>query len=310
MLLLFTSLIDVSAQEHPVLFGRDIISTGDFDFKVAFTPNQKRVYFSRSYNSWSTIIILYSDKNKDVWSEPELVSFSSGTYRDADPCVSQDGSKLYFISDRPAPGEAYKDFAYSIYSVDLDKKGNTISDPKKVAIPVPGNINPLYPSIAGNGNIYFSAAKDRDQGIYVSEWKDGAYQMARLLDFNSDANVDLDPVVSYNESFIIFTSNRKGVGKMDLWVSFNQNGKWGEPVNLGQTINSVENEGQAGLSYDQSKLYFTGSREPKTEKQLTRKITYAQLKSELQSANSGMGNIYEVDISELLKSLSSLANKP
>lgn len=311
LLLTITILKTFGQANHPALVGPGTISSGDFEFKIAFTPDGQRAYFSRGYNSWSTIIILYSTKTKNGWSDPELASFSSGTYRDADPFISQDGSKMYFISDRPASGEAYKDFAYSIYSVDLDKKGTVISNPKKITLPVPENINPVYPSVAGNGNIYFSAAKDRDQGIYVSEWKDGAYQMARLLEFNSDTSVDLDPVVSYDESFIIFTSNRKGIGQMDLWISFRNEGVWSQPVNLGESINSAGNEGQAALSFDQKKLYFTASREAKPVKDPNRKLTYAEVKREVQAVNNGSGNIYQADISDVLKSLSSSSvNKP
>lgn len=290
---------------QPQLLGRDIISTGDLDFKAAFVPGNKRVYFSRAYNNWGTIVTLYSDNVRNQWTEPELVSFSSGVYRDADPFITHDGSKLFFISDRPGPNGVYKDFIYSIFSVDLDKKGNIISEPKKVDILNSENIIPLYPSVSRNGNLYFSAAKDRDSQLYVSEWRNGAYQAPRLLDFNSETLVDLDPVIAFDESFIIFTSNRKGFGKMDLWISFNNNGIWGEPINLGQTINSVEGEGQAALSFDQKKLYFTASREPKPIKAPDRKITFAQLKREVQAVDNGSGNIYEVDISELIKSLSS-----
>lgn len=304
LVFMLAPLVNIVAQgTEPVLFGRDVISTGDFEFKVSFTPDQKRIYFSKAGNNWNTMIVLYCDKTSTGWSAPELASFSSGTFRDADPAISHDGSKMYFISDRPAASEPYKDFNYSIYSISLDKKGNAVGEPQKVAIPVAETIKPVYPSIAKSGNLYFSAVKDKDQGIYVSEWKDGSYQTPTLLSFNTDTDIDLDPVVSFDESFIIFTSNRKGSGKMDLWISFQKNGEWSAPVNLGPTINSADNEGQAGLSHDQKKLYFTATREPKIEKQPNRKVTYAQLKLEWQAVNNGTGNIYEVDITELIKSL-------
>ena len=51
------------------------------------------------------------------------------------------------------------------------------------------------------------------------------------------------PAVSADGRRLFFSSNRSGgQGGMDLYVSMNQNGIWGEPVNLGPKINTAKDE--------------------------------------------------------------------
>ena len=50
--------------------------------------------------------------------------------------------------------------------------------------------------------------------------------------------------IAPDESYMIFSSegNTSGFGQADLYISFNQNGYWSIPVNLGSEINSAQND--------------------------------------------------------------------
>ena len=62
-----------------------------------------------------------------------------------------------------------------------------------------------------------------------------------------------------NGKTLYFTSNRKGgFGEMDIYRSVLQdNGQWGQPVNLGNVINSALNEDTPFITENDSVLYFS-----------------------------------------------------
>ncbi|GAA3965160.1 hypothetical protein GCM10022246_17780 [Pedobacter ginsengiterrae] len=160
---------------------------------------------------------------------------------------------------------------------------------------------PVYPSVAASGNLYYSSGNAKDSEIYLARKTESGYGSAEKLSFNLSSERDIDPVISPDETFIIFSSStRKGMGGSDLWVSFYEQGKWEEPINLGKAINSPTNEGQAALSHDGKRLYFTSIR---NKSQLRgpreRKINQQTFDQEFKTIFNGIPNIWVADISNL-----------
>ncbi|HEX8638085.1 MAG TPA: hypothetical protein VF692_08490, partial [Pyrinomonadaceae bacterium] len=89
----------------PQLFAPGIISTEFMETSAAFTPDGKTVYFTRADFAFSDNTIMESHFKGSKWQEPEVASFS-GVWRDSEPHVSPDGTKLFFVSNRPVnPGD-------------------------------------------------------------------------------------------------------------------------------------------------------------------------------------------------------------
>jgi outer membrane protein OmpA-like peptidoglycan-associated protein len=75
---------------------------------------------------------------------------------------------------------------------------------------------------------------------------------------------DHSPVLSADESVLIFTSRRKGPMSQEIessgdydeniYISYNQNGIWSKPESIGPNINSAEHEASIGLSVDGQQL--------------------------------------------------------
>ncbi|WP_078832871.1 TolB family protein [Sediminibacterium ginsengisoli] len=289
----------LSAQEaaKPVMFAPGIISAGSHELNASFTKNEKTVFYSRTTTGWGLIAIYTSNKQGNSWSQPQPAPFT-GQYRDTDPFVAPDGKRLYFMSDRPLAGEKRTEFDYKLFYVQLEN-GKITGEPQPFVLPVSAGMKPQYPSVAANGNAYYFSREGRDADIYVSKLLNGQYQLPEKLSFNTPAANDFDPIISADEKFIVFVSSTRtgGLGGNDLWISYNENGTWTEPRNLGPAVNTPGPEGAPGLSADNKTLYFSASREtPATDKP----YTPAQLESLFNSYRNGLPNIYMVSLKEWL----------
>ncbi len=76
------------------------------------------------------------------------------------------------------------------------------------------------------------------------------------LPFNNNDFDCMHPSVSADGQRLYFASNRPGgKGGLDLYVSLNQNGVWGEPANLGPSVNTASDEVTPFIHPDNT-LYF------------------------------------------------------
>jgi len=87
----------------------------------------------------------------------------------------------------------------------------------------------------GVEKIYKASSSDGNPGDWSLE--------SDPVSFCSDKSVYTHPAVSAKGDILVFASNRSGsFGGMDLYASIEKNGKWSDPVNLGDAINSTSNE--------------------------------------------------------------------
>src|SRR5207247_2637835 len=76
-------------------------------------------------------------------------------------------------------------------------------------------------------------------------------------------SIDAGPALSKDGLSLYFNSNRPGgFGGNDIWVSqrASREDAWGEPVNLGPTINTASNEDVPSFSRDGHTMYFNSDR--------------------------------------------------
>src|SRR5438045_2771884 len=134
---------------EPQLFGENVISTGDDESHPAFTPDGKTLYFLKndpSFNHWTIVVSL---EQNGKWSRPEVAPFS-GQFSDADPFITLDGQRLFFISMRPVNGKPKEDTDIWM----IRKQGAGWSEPEHLAA-VNSETNEWFPTVSKNGNLYF-----------------------------------------------------------------------------------------------------------------------------------------------------------
>ncbi len=107
--------------------------------------------------------------------------------------------------------------------------------------------------------------------LYVSEFNEqrNKWKRPRKLPFNTkELKTTTQPHVSYDSTelceVIYFSSTRKGgFGGFDLWKVFHYgSGKYSEPINLGDQINSIGDEMTAHFHQSSQTLYFSSNWHP------------------------------------------------
>jgi Tol biopolymer transport system component len=317
--LLFVCLLAVSsgvyAQSAPAMFAPDVVSTEMMETTAAFTPDMKTVYFTRSDNRFTDNTIMFSEFKNGKWSEPRVAPFS-GEWRDSEPHVSVDGTRIFFVSNRPAaPGGVplMADFngrkfpGANIWF--CDKTANGWSAPKRIEGAVNETTEIYNPSVARNGSLYFSArypSKEPSVGykIYRSVYKDGKYEAPERLSFSDNKLNDMDPAIDADERFMVFASNRPGaIGFASLFISIrDKDGNWGAPVPLGDKISTPAGENAPKLAPDGKTLFYTSMFSPLPD------VTFPKKKEDFNAAmkriketNARSRNLWSVDLTPWIK---------
>lgn len=285
---------------EPRMFGESLVSTSDDELNAAFTPDGKTLFFTKNIQSARLGIILVSHFAGGKWSAPEVAPFS-GQYCDYDPIISPDGSKLFFISNRPAPGSDAKP-NFDIWVVDKTASGWT--EARNIGAPVNTTGDEYYPSVAADGTLYFSANRAGGKGgfdLYRSKFANGKYTEPENLGEGPNSQfAEIDSYVSPDQQFIVFASYGRpdSLGNGDLYISYFKNGAWTAARNLGNKINSSAREYCPIGSPDGRYFFFTSFRSV-FDKQPIEKRTAQELLKQLRSARNGLGDVYQVDVSAL-----------
>ncbi len=199
------------------------------------------------------------------WSKPVPIPGPINTAGGEDsPFITQDGNDFYFFftPDVNIPAERQLlDGLTGIWVTHLS--GGSWSEPVRVRLENPGT-----PALDGcefiSGNLmYFCTTRAGYTGMqwFKAIFKDGSWQDWQYAgdELKQSKYLTGELHISADGQELYFHSLRQGgFGKLDMWVSQKSAGGWGEPVNLGPTINTSADEGWPDLSADGQELWFDG----------------------------------------------------
>ena len=123
-----------------------------------------------------------------------------------------------------------------------------------------GDLFPTGLSADGTTLLLVKRERRKDADIWYSQFDGMLWSPAQPLHGSVNTNAEEDHAsFSPDGNRIYFASDRRGgEGKMDIWYSDRQaNGQWGEPVNMGPTINTDRNETSAYITPDASRFIFS-----------------------------------------------------
>jgi len=284
---------------EPTIFGEGTISGGDFDSHPAFMPDGRSIYFVRSSPNFRFWTIFVSKLENGNWTQPEVAPFS-GQYSDADPFITADGKQFYFISKRPVNGQAKTDNDIWI----MNKTETGWSEPQHLDPPVNSDADEWYPTLTRDGTIYFGSDRPGGHGktdLYRARLVKGKYAPAENLGEPVNTAADeYEPFIAPDESFLFFMAGGRpdALGRGDLYVTNRHGEKWSEPQNLGDKINSNGTEYSPKISPD-GKYFFWSSTRGLTEAPMEKRLDASAITEKFRSAENGLGDIYQIDLSEL-----------
>lgn len=224
------------------LFEPQAISNGQ-SFGLTLSPGGNTAYFVNSFGGRQRLELMQTEKKNGKWTAPKPAFFSEKGIREIDPFVSPDGNTILYNSRRS--NEKLKEKDLDVWM--LKKQNGKWGNPFPVdAINTPEQ--ETYATMSANGNIYFGVTKPGGYGggdIYVSKLENGKYQAPKNIGFPVNTNKDEgNCFIAPDESYMIFSANgyTSNFGGFDLYISFNSNGKWSLPINLGDKINTGDND--------------------------------------------------------------------
>ena len=208
---------------------------------------------------------IYVATRSDVdanWSEPVNLGLTvNSANNDSGPSISSDGLLLYFSSTRSG-GHGDDDLWVTTRTAISEPWGS----PVNLGSTVNSSAWDFDPSISSDGlELYFTSNRAGSYG-FVDIWvttretiEDDWSEPVNLGAVVNSTTFTQTPSISADGLILFFESDRTGgVGVNDIWMTkrATTNGSWGEPVCLGQPVNSSGYEKMPDISADGRILYF------------------------------------------------------
>ncbi|TVZ41851.1 WD40 repeat protein [Alteromonadaceae bacterium 2753L.S.0a.02] len=218
----------------PEAFAPGAVTTEFYEFSGVFAPSMNEFYFIRNGGKYQspTFVVIKNINNR--WLE-SVVSPWVGQ-----PVFSPDGKTMHF-------GRRYKERDSSGWS-DMKNLGSPFQE-----IPI------MRLSVSAKGSYFFDEfINDGTGSIRYSRLVNGKREAPKLLDDKINSGKSFHPFIAPDESYLIFDSKREGgYGNSDLYISYrHKDGSWGEPINLGDKINTKAWEASATVTPDGKYLFF------------------------------------------------------
>ncbi|HXD76772.1 MAG TPA: hypothetical protein VN616_03135 [Puia sp.] len=281
--------------DTPAIFAPGVISTGLSTRDLAISPSGDEIYYTIQQPKFISSTLIRVRKLHGIWGRPEVVPFS-GVYRDLEPCLSWDGNSLYFSSDRPVSKTGGK-HGFDIWVVRRNGSGQW-GQPENLGEKVNSEKDEFYPSIAKNGNLYFTVEAAYGKGsedIVRCRWTDTGYTRPESLPEQINTAFDeFNAFIDPDEQYILFScEGRPGeTGKGDLYISRKDAaGNWQNARLLPAPVNSGSLDYCPYVSRDKRILFFTSNRLRK-EWYGEQPVTYDELRHLLSDPGNGYDSVY------------------
>ena len=232
----------------PVLFAPGIVSArGSLETSVAVGPDGREIYFTRGSRSGNRVMV--SRLTVSGWTEPEEAPFSRG-YDSMEPAFAADGRRLYFVSERPAPGSRGPE--PRTWVVERTAAGGW-SEPR-----FHGSV--MSVSSTRSGNLYALSFRGPRGLVVVPRMASGEYGTPRpVLEAAASRCGGGHPAVAPDESYILSEVRQPdGRERYALQACFRRpDGTWSAPQYLGDVLDTPGGQWIPTISADGSFIFFT-----------------------------------------------------
>ena len=228
-------------------------------------------YYSDAIMLYEKAKILAEIINNPVEFNPKIVKGISTEFDEYLPIISPDQELSFFTrrlekkSKNSISSSVVEEFTWS------SRNGKYFTSGSPLEYPFNRESNEGGATITiDNKILYFTKCQLNKSGykncdiFYVFNQNGEWSEVQTFPDFISKYDSwESQPTISSNGQKIIFASDRKGgYGKIDLYETTFKNGEWSNPENLGDKINSNENEKSPYLHTDGKTLFFASTNFP------------------------------------------------
>jgi hypothetical protein len=286
------------------LFAPGVISTGDDDAHVTFSPDGRRAYFLKSTPDFQHWTIAVVEWRGDRWGEPQVAPFS-GRWAEGDLSFAPDGETAYFVSMRPRSPEAQPPRATDIWRMrrTLDGWG----EPEHVSELASDGFE-WYPNMTVDGWLYFGSEREAGNlgapgtsDLWRARLAGGRFAAPENLGpvLNTAAQ-DIEPWVSADGRMLLYASNgrKDSQGSYDIYVSHRCGDGWAAPRPLGAGVNSPAWDFGPRPSPDLRFLFFTSNRAA-TDAAPDHALSFTGVLARLRSPRNGLRDVYRVGMDAL-----------
>jgi Tol biopolymer transport system component len=142
----------------------EAITSAAYESSPAFSPDGRELYFMRADASFSRYQVLVSRCEGGRWTVPVPPSFALlPPVNDADPFITRDGRRLYFVSSRPDPQRRAGSDDLDIWRSDRGADGRW-GPPQRLPEPVNSIASELLPREDAQGRLVFGSSRAGGQG--------------------------------------------------------------------------------------------------------------------------------------------------
>lgn len=251
---------------EPVIFAEGIVSTGLYTRDLAMTPDGSEIYFCSIVGNYAYTAIFGTRLEKGRWTEPAALDFACDpAWMNIEPFIHPDGSRFFFISNRPDPVSGKEGGDQDIWVADITAEG--WSDAYNLGPPVNSAAPEYFPSVTRDGTIYFTREEPGTRVSRIFRARpdgDGFTEPERLPDHVNTTSAQFNAFIDPDERFLIVCvfGRKDSRGSTDYYITFrSEDDKWSGLVNMGEPVNT-----ESGLEYspyispDGKYFFFMSSR--------------------------------------------------
>jgi hypothetical protein len=221
----------------PEPFAPGIVSTADWQVSGVFTPDLNEFYFIREVgedeeNKKMEFVVIQNKNNQ--WQE-SVISPRVGT-----PFIAPDGKTMHL-------GRRYMERTDAGGWSEIKSLGAPFEDIPIMKLTASAKGTYVFDEMKPEGVIRYSRLIDGK--------REGPQPFGQAI---NSGKSNAHPFIAPDESYILWDSRRdSGLGNADIYISFRQqDGSWGEAINLGDKVNTATSESGARVTPDGKYLFF------------------------------------------------------
>ncbi len=199
----------IGSDSPPRRWAPSPIASDQYESSPTFTPDGRELYFMRSNPQFAQWRILRSRCDNGAWSTPQAPRFAAKPPAlDADPFVSADGKRLYFVSTRQNRDGGDELDIWRVVRRDDGDWG----EPQRLPEPVNSAGSELMPRETADGRLFFGSDRPGGHGqgdIYIATpLADGAWRVDNAGPPVSTGAYEYEADVSRDGTRLVVVANR------------------------------------------------------------------------------------------------------